>query len=121
VAGFILPATSETSIPLWLDSFYQPAPHPCGCIYPLSHLRNLMPAALPSPTPKSTIRKKVIFLQVLQVLQVLQELYEAPEAHWKLTGSNLKQTIAKLIFIKHLKHLKYMKKTFFFLMTLSTI
>jgi len=50
------------------------------------------------------------------VLQVLQELHEAPEAHLKLTGSNLKQTIAKLIFMKHLKHLKHLKQTFFFLM-----
>jgi len=62
------------------------------------------------------IRKKVIFLQVLQVLQVLQELHKAPESHRKLTGSNLKQTIAKLIFVKHLKHLKHLKQSFFFLM-----
>jgi len=64
----------------------------------------------------ANIRKKVILLQVLQVLQVLRWLHEAPEAHRKLTGSNLKQTIAQLIFIKHLKHLKHLKQTFFFLM-----
>jgi len=62
------------------------------------------------------IWKEVILLQVLQVLQVLQELHEAPEVHLKLTGSNLKQTIAKLICMKYLKHPKHLKQTFFFLM-----
>jgi len=32
------------------------------------------------------------------LLEVLQVLHEVPEAHLKLTGSNLKQSIAKLNF-----------------------
>jgi len=49
---------------------------------------------------------------VLTVLQVLQMLHEAPEADRKLTGSNLKQTIAKLIFMKHLKYLKQLLQNY---------
>jgi len=53
------------------------------------------------------ISKKVILLQVLQVLYVLQELHKVPEAHLKLTKSYLKNTIAKLQILKHLKQTNF--------------
>jgi len=59
--------------------------------------------------PEGSIRKKVILLQVLQVLHMLLELHEAPEVHLKLTGSDLKQTIAKLKILKHLKQTSFVK------------
>jgi len=47
------------------------------------------------------IRKKII------LLQVLQELHKAPKADLKVTGSYLKQTIANLKILKHLKQTNF--------------